>query len=170
MSVNFSWTLCSNEITFFTTYQILFHFVCCNRKRIFRIFFVHYLCEHVIGKSIGVIYSLGASTICQLSSKGVKRYWADKILSQVQQFDLNLWLYDLKNNGVIYFLGASTTPSLTTFKHWDQKLLSRLHLVDRSTNRCKTIYTRFSKGGGHKYESSCTHCSKVISKVKVFKK
>ena len=50
--------------------------------------------------------------------KRVKKCWAN---------NLHLWPCNLKINRVIYSLGASTEPSLTTSKQRGQKILSKKH-------------------------------------------
>ena len=59
--------------------------------------------------------------------KRVKKCWANNIFSNTSSLTLHLWPCNLKINRVIYSLGASTVPSLTTPKQMGQKILSRKH-------------------------------------------
>ena len=54
----------------------------------------------------------------------------DIIWYQDQHFDLDLWPWDLKINKVIYSLGASTVPSLATFRQRGQKIRSWHYLFE----------------------------------------
>ena len=75
---------------------------------------------HMTWKSIGNIYFLWAPTALSLAIF-MKR--GGGILNKYRQFYLYLWPCDLKINGVIYLLGASTVlcQSLATFKQRGQK-------------------------------------------------
>ena len=54
--------------------------------------------------------------ILQLSSKDVKRFWADIFFFKDQQFDLDLWACDLKIKMAIYSLWALIASSLANIK------------------------------------------------------
>ena len=83
----------------------------------------------------------------ELSSEGVKRYEAD-IFSKTSSLTCTFDHVTSKSIGVIYFLGASTVPSLATFKQRGQEILSGHHLVYRQTDlKVQNIMPLFSKGG-----------------------
>ena len=95
--------------------------------------------------SVGTIHCI----IWQLSTKGVKRYWAENFIHKNQQssFDLDLWPGDLKIN-----MGHLLPMDIHCTKFGNcQAQGSKAHLVYRQTDRqVQNIMLPVFKGGGHK--------------------
>ena len=97
--------------------------------------------EHVIWKSIGIIYLLGATPAPSL----VSTKWRERRTNWTRKSGLTLTFERVtwKSIGIIYSLRATPAPSLVLIKKSGQKILSGQHLVyrptDRPTDSCKTI-------------------------------
>ena len=86
-------------------------------------------------------------TVFRLASAKGSRDIERTILFQRPPFDLDLGLYDLKSNrGHLLSRGIHFTK-FATFTQMGQKILSTLCFVCRPTDRCKTIWPLFIKGG-----------------------
>ena len=92
--------------------------------------------DHVTSKSIGVIYSLGASTVPSLAT--FKQRSQEILIRQhifkPQQFDLDLWPHDIKiYRGHLFPRGTHFTKLPSNFQTKGSKILSGHHLVYRLT-------------------------------------
>ena len=105
--------------------------------------------DHMTWKSIGYIYSLGATIIPNLVSIEVLNIEQTTFFQRpaVWPWPLTMW----KSIGVM----TSTVLSLITFKHRDQNILSGHRLVyrpnDQPTDSCKKICRYFQRR--HKFSS-----------------